>query len=284
MADGAVEVPLIEDGATRVHPFAAAFPMLPDDELAELAEDIKVNGLSHPILVTPDGELLDGRNRLAACRLVGVEPDFEVRVGNPYAVIVSENVRRRNLNAGQVAMASAVALVEQGQRVDGRWKHQSVSGETSSRMSMFRAGFILDNDPGAAALVWAGESLTKVYDIVKTVVAERAKAQQRIDELLTKAPALARLVTEGDLSIEVAWLQHEATISKLAREAQERREANIKRWQKTAGSVRSLAMITGEWMDDYDPADVGTDAQYLTTKWLTDARDHLETLIEWSRA
>lgn len=33
----------------RVHPAAAAFPMMPDDELAALAEDIKANGLNQPI-------------------------------------------------------------------------------------------------------------------------------------------------------------------------------------------------------------------------------------------
>ncbi len=51
-----------------VHPSAAVFPMLPPDELAELAESIKENGLQNPI-VMQRGVLIDGRNRYAACKL-----------------------------------------------------------------------------------------------------------------------------------------------------------------------------------------------------------------------
>ena len=60
-----------------VHPLADLFLMMPDDELAELAEDIRVNGLRQPIIRDKKGMLLDGRNRLAACKIAGVEPRFE---------------------------------------------------------------------------------------------------------------------------------------------------------------------------------------------------------------
>ena len=51
---------------TGVHPYADKFPMLPEPELAELAESIRANGLRNPIVLTPDGLILDGRNRAAA--------------------------------------------------------------------------------------------------------------------------------------------------------------------------------------------------------------------------
>ena len=57
---------------TGVHPYADKFPMLPEPELAELAESIRANGLRNPIVLTPDGLILDGRNRAAACERVGV--------------------------------------------------------------------------------------------------------------------------------------------------------------------------------------------------------------------
>lgn len=78
--------------------------MLPPDELRSLAEDIAANGLHHAIVLLPDGTLLDGRNRLAASRLAGVEPTFTTYHGDaPYAFVVSENIKRRHLDTGQAA-------------------------------------------------------------------------------------------------------------------------------------------------------------------------------------
>src|SRR5512132_1709751 len=56
-----------------VHPAADLFPMMSPDELIELGEDIRKNGLQFPIVILPvmngdkiDHLLLDGRNRLDA--------------------------------------------------------------------------------------------------------------------------------------------------------------------------------------------------------------------------
>jgi hypothetical protein len=79
-----------------VHPVAALFPMLADDELEELAADIKERGLLQPIVLDADGRVLDGRNRLAACEIAGVEPRFITYEGNdPYGDGFSLNRRRR---------------------------------------------------------------------------------------------------------------------------------------------------------------------------------------------
>jgi ParB-like chromosome segregation protein Spo0J len=44
------------------HPIANVWPMLDDDALKALADDIRANGQSVPI-VTYEGKILDGRNR-----------------------------------------------------------------------------------------------------------------------------------------------------------------------------------------------------------------------------
>jgi hypothetical protein len=60
-----------------VHPAADLFPMLGRDELLELGEDIKKNGLRCPIVIWSRDKygteyLLDGRNRLEAMELAGL--------------------------------------------------------------------------------------------------------------------------------------------------------------------------------------------------------------------
>jgi hypothetical protein len=54
-----------------VHPAADKFPMMEEEELDELAQDIKANGLQQPLVVAEvDGQmmLIDGRTRRMACR------------------------------------------------------------------------------------------------------------------------------------------------------------------------------------------------------------------------
>jgi hypothetical protein len=105
----------------KVHPAADIFPMMSDAELQELAADIAQNGLIHSIITDNDDQIVDGRNRLKACKMAGVEPRFEKLNGqDPLAYIVSVNLRRRNLTKGQQAMALAMIYPELGQHGRGK--------------------------------------------------------------------------------------------------------------------------------------------------------------------
>src|SRR5262245_47169822 len=91
-----------------VHPAADMFPMLGDAELHELAEDIKANGLHEPVWLWKDPDrgpvLLDGRNRVAACAMVGAAAHSQYYQGSdPVAFVVSMNMRRRHLTPDQRA-------------------------------------------------------------------------------------------------------------------------------------------------------------------------------------
>jgi hypothetical protein len=123
-----------------IHPAAAElFSMMSPDELRELGEDIKANGLRVPIAITSDGKLLDGRNRLAALMAVGVEFKLgrttndgpicvdivggdlsfaEVVKGDPYAYVVSTNLRRRHLTAEQKRETIAKLIKAQPEKPD----------------------------------------------------------------------------------------------------------------------------------------------------------------------
>jgi hypothetical protein len=89
--------------ALKIHPAAELFPMLSNAELQELAADIKKKGLLFPISIYgKTGELLDGRNRLAACEIAGVEPSRYCYPGDdPIGFVLSANIHRRHLTDEQ---------------------------------------------------------------------------------------------------------------------------------------------------------------------------------------
>ena len=119
----------------EVHPAADLFPLMPEAELKELAEDIQAHGLETEIITwsSLDGMsgplLLDGRNRLDALALLGLldeTPDHNIGLrswspkaakwldrsgdrirfrlipgGDPYAIALALNVHRRHLTNEQ---------------------------------------------------------------------------------------------------------------------------------------------------------------------------------------
>ena len=60
----------------KFHEIADLFPLIEGDEFQLLCEDIKKEGLNHPVILLND-EILDGRNRYRACVEVGIEPRYE---------------------------------------------------------------------------------------------------------------------------------------------------------------------------------------------------------------
>jgi hypothetical protein len=85
----------------ETHEYADLFPMATDAEVQEMAEDIRQRGLLCPI-ITLDGKVLDGRNRLRACNIAGVTPHFQKYAGaDPLADVVSWNLKRRHLSTSQ---------------------------------------------------------------------------------------------------------------------------------------------------------------------------------------
>ena len=183
----------------EVHPFAATFPMLSTAELDALAESIGRNGQLHPILLTPHGVLIDGRNRLAACGRAGVEPRFEVTDADPYDVILAANVDRRHMAATQRMAARAKAAHAKGLRVIGsngepRWGQGALGGYRDSRNSITQnerdaftaCGKVVDHDPALLDQVIAGRPL----EAVLTEITE-ARAQAEAREL-AEAEAEAR--------------------------------------------------------------------------------------------
>ena len=205
----------------EVHPVAALFPMLADDELDELAADIRERGLLHPVVLDTDGRVLDGRNRLAACGRAGIEPAFTTYDGeDPAGYALAVNVSRRNLRPSQ-----RYIIIEEARRLTQIPK--SESAVHSPRLS--EAAIVLDWAPDLAVEVKAG---VLALDKAAAVAREKKRTEKDIEakkkRLRAGAVDLADHVAEGRLDLD------EALAALDAREAKARAEAEAARQEAAA--------------------------------------------------
>ena len=100
----------LDDGLTY-HPACLLFPMMDENKVQELAEDIKESGQNQPVVLLGN-VVLDGKNILAACKLAGVKPRFVQweGTGSPTAWIASRNLFRRHLTSSQRAVIALKLL------------------------------------------------------------------------------------------------------------------------------------------------------------------------------
>lgn len=96
----------------KFRPEAEVWPLMTDDQLKALADDIDRRGQLNPIYLY-EGDILDGRNRWLAitqhCKKT--KPKFDVAVtDSPIEFVVSLNEKRRHLSDSQRQLAAAKAL------------------------------------------------------------------------------------------------------------------------------------------------------------------------------
>ena len=94
----------------EIHPIANLFPEMSEFQFEELKKDIKQHGLKMPIL-TYGGKVVDGRHRLRACTVLGIEAKYaELEAANDKSAeqsVISINLQRRHLTDGQRAIFAA---------------------------------------------------------------------------------------------------------------------------------------------------------------------------------
>jgi len=89
-----------------IHPAAILLPDPTTEEYERLKEDIRQNGLRLPVVLTPDGRILDGRTRVRACAELGIpyitrDATMDEML-DPVAFVLSMNAARRHLTGDQV--------------------------------------------------------------------------------------------------------------------------------------------------------------------------------------
>lgn len=96
------------------HPIANIFPLMREEDLAEMMESIKRSGQREPAVLL-EGKILEGRNRDICCERLGIElitRDYDpAKDGDsPLRFAMDVNLERRHLTTGQKAAAARDAL------------------------------------------------------------------------------------------------------------------------------------------------------------------------------
>jgi len=303
-----------------VHPYADQYPMLPDSELDELADSISQYGQLHPIIVTPDGLVLDGRNRWEACKRIGadvtaVETDLPDSEWADF--VIASNTTRRHMKPGARAMAAALVFESAGKIIDGRLRHgegdfADLQNASSFRSQVSRSIAVLTFARDLAAQVRDGkvslnEAFTKADGIRKSAegakAAERERKKREREEAkaeaernakivgdLTEAEAIKylALIESGDMTPAAAWAAHREETRKERERAEAERKA---RSDLYSGIARGLQIVGGygkyesydDLMAEYDPAELNP-TQYVREFDMDNLRAaarFIDWLISW---
>lgn len=193
----------------EAHKVASLFPLMTQGELKALAADIEKNGQVEPI-VTWQGLLLDGRNRLAACKLAKVEPMVEALKKLPadglVGYVISKNLKRRHLKAVQRArvgaQAKALLQEEAAERKRAAGEHGKKGGRGNRNPAPPKGGEGLRRKSGesvrqAAKAVGVGKNAVEAMVAVEKKAPEVAAAvDDGVIETVADAKRVAALPTE----------------------------------------------------------------------------------------
>jgi hypothetical protein len=202
-----------------VHPAAELFPLMSEDELKALAEDMGSNGQRLPCLKWK-GKLLDGRNRYIAARLAGIKPKFENYTGDdPVGLIISLNVPRRHLTPSQRALlATDLSSLRKG---DNQHSTEDAQHCATSKTQ-----------------TEAAEQLGVSRRSVQSAAAVKREAE----------PEIVEAVRHGDLTVHTAQ-----QLSKVATPSEQKRVAGAEDPETAAKKIIEKKKPTDP--KDFDPSD-----------------------------
>lgn len=258
----------------KIHPAAEAYRLMTEEELASLAADMIANGQRDPIVLgrvngAASETLVDGRNRLRACEIAGIKPQFETlqfENDDEVRAFVKSRGERRNISKGEQAMAVAW-LYPEAKRGRGKTDPAKKDAETSSfsyrRIQQARAIYRYSEE--LAAKVRDGVvKLDKALEQVEAVRKELQSAETQMAQLASEAPDLAEHVDEERLTLTEAYAAFEQRKRDTEEKENNRRETTLR---ITEGAYRNLI----SWGNDEFVAD---------TRALVDDPAFRRTLIE----
>lgn len=184
----------------EVHPAASWLPLLDDRALAELAEDIREHGLRHPIVLF-EGKVLDGRNRLAACAIAGVQPTTVQWKGeaDPFAYAWSVNVPRRHLPAGARA-----ALKQKQLSASEEWRAARQESADRKKSNLKQAASRSGNSATSEKRKAKPSKSAKTRERAAKEAGVSPRTMQDAITVAERAPELLDKVAAGDIPLSKA--------------------------------------------------------------------------------
>jgi ParB-like chromosome segregation protein Spo0J len=250
----------------QIHPMAKLFPPVTGKRFDDLVADVKAKGLLNPIILHA-GVVLDGSNRLRACRVAGIPARFvEFSSLNlkcsPEEYIWSSNIERRQLTPDQrtvLAFDWAKALREQAkakQQLGGKDKTPQAEAIRTRAAIAVRAQVsehkvaqferVKKNAPQLVKKVASGTM--KLKDAAKVADKKRARGKShkptvlktRITHAMTVAKAVARTIEMLESDVKIVMLRVENKPNYLLALAL-RLTAWTSKMRKSAGVIKSAA-------------------------------------------
>ena len=205
----------------KPHAMAGLYPDMEADEFSLLCKSIKATGLGVPVVIY-EGQVIDGRHRLRACEVVGVEPRFEEYVGDdPDGFAFGLNEARRHLDvAARAKVASRRANAQRGGS-DGFRGNQHMAADEAAERSKDEGGQSAGESNGqdkqakpritqAEAAREQGVSVSAVKAMAR---ADRVLGPANVDELVADGKSIAAILEaaraaegagEGDVGTQEA--------------------------------------------------------------------------------
>jgi hypothetical protein len=242
----------------KVHPAAECVRLMDEEELASLAASIEAHGQRDPIIMgrvngAASEMLVDGRNRLRACEIAGVEPRFEViqfEDDEAIKAFVADKSEHRNLTKGQQAMRLAFLYPEPEKGGRGKkGKAPETGGFSRQRLGAARAVLAYSRELALAVR----DGAAKLDEALATAKAQRADLEsneQKLARLRSDAPDLAEQVDEGRFSLGEAFAAFEQRLKEAAAQEQSRRETMIR--VASGAYINILALGVPEFLADLD--------------------------------
>jgi protein gp37 len=196
---------------TGIHPACLAVPEIADEDRVILEVSIERNGLRHEILLTPDGLLIDGRNRLIACFNGKVEPRFRKVSTDPWQIAYAENIARRHLDTKQKSLFGLAWKDHEQAEAKKRQGHGETAPGKPKNASGNITGSVDSRDKIGERVGVSGKSIDKVA-VVKEYAPEKLYDDSSLEQAYKEANARKKQQESKPIDLPVAHTQEMTTI------------------------------------------------------------------------